>query len=232
MKIVLTADGSPTLFSEAYGQTYHSKHGALAESRHVFLEQSGAEDLLQKNRTATILEVGFGTGLNFFLTAATAVKYDATLRFISLDKELLPAEVIQSFAEYLPEEIAFAARQYSELREKLPENPDPRTYTFTLSDHIELTVILGNAEDISLDDYQVDIVYLDSFSPKENPELWTAGFFSKLRKALFSDGVLVTYSVSGAVRRALSESGFDVTRIPGPPGGKREMLRANVKAAG
>ena len=232
MKIILTADGSPTLFSEAYGQTYHSKHGALAESRHVFLEQSGAEDLLQKRGTATILEVGFGTGLNFFLTAATATKYEATLQFISLDKELLPADLIHSFADHLPEDIALAARRYAALREELPDIPDPGTYTFTLSDHIELTVLLGNAQDIPLDDYQADIVYLDSFSPKENPELWTVDFFSKLRKALVPHGVLVTYSASGAVRRALSESGFRVTKIPGPPGGKREMVRGDVRVEG
>lgn len=226
MKIIQTSDGSPTLFSQAYNQTFHSHHGALTESRHVFLEQSGVAERLQQRYPTTVLEIGFGTGLNFFLTAGLADASDTSLLFISLEKELLSSEVVREFASYLPNNISDWALQYAKERDCLPEIPESGCYRFHFGTHVELVLLIGNALNQSLDDYWTHAIYLDAFSPKENPELWTSGFARKLYKALEPEGTLVTYSASGAVRRALTEAGFTVTRCPGPKGGKREMVKA------
>lgn len=226
MKLEKTGDGSLTLYSEHYGQTFHSLHGAVTESRHVFVEGAGIGERLRQSGTCRVLEVGFGTGLNCFLTADVACAAGARLDLISLEKDLLPAAALR--------ELEFTAllahpellERYLDFREALPEQVTPGDYTVPLGAGVSLTIKVGQAPEQVLPVNWADAVYHDAFSPDANPDLWSGGFLQKLHGSLAPGGKLVSYSVKGSVRRALSELGFTVTRQPGPPGGKRQMLVA------
>jgi tRNA U34 5-methylaminomethyl-2-thiouridine-forming methyltransferase MnmC len=243
----VTADGSVTLFSSRYGQTFHSRHGAAAESWHVFVEGSGVGARLRARLPTRVLEVGFGTGLNFFLTAQAALSSSPghdpamaaprtsagpsgaasasrpALEYVALERELLPADAVaglgyQEFAE-------LAARAYLRFRRTLPEQVEAGAHRAELAG-AHLTLLIGEATEAEFGDRSFDAVYHDGFSPDSNPELWTSEFLGQLAAALAPGGVLVSYTVKGEVRRRLAAAGLLVGKEPGPPGGKRQMLRA------
>lgn len=260
----VTTDGSSTLFSERFGETFHSDRGAVTEARHIFLDASGMRELLQAQLSAesrnefsgepaqAVLEVGFGLGLNFSLTAELALECGANLRYVAFERELLPLSELTSlnYADYAP-------RVWPELlqwRERLAGSPSgglpskrllpqvspsalPRFSVQAGAANVELQVISGDASQLLTADSRLqlpaevfagpfDAVYQDAFSPAVNPELWSPAFLQGLLSLLRVDGRLVTYSVSGNVRRALQQLGADVSRQPGPAGGKRQMLLA------
>ncbi|HMB91965.1 MAG TPA: tRNA (5-methylaminomethyl-2-thiouridine)(34)-methyltransferase MnmD [Rhodothermales bacterium] len=218
-----TADGCDTLYNPTYDQTYHSTLGALTEARHVFLEATGVTERLQQSQPTRVLEVGFGTGLNFLLTAHHAEQAHVPLHFVSLEKNVLPAILL---ARLNHGEILGAMALQSALvawRKTLPETPLPSVYHFASSDTITLDLLVGDATTTVLPVPPFDAVYLDAFSPDTNPELWTKPFLARLYDALKSGGRLTTYSAKGSVRRAMTAAGFAVEKRPGPPG-KREML--------
>jgi tRNA U34 5-methylaminomethyl-2-thiouridine-forming methyltransferase MnmC len=233
-----TADGSRTLYSERYGQTYASHHGALTESRHVFLEGAGVAERLRQGLETHVLEVGFGTGLNFFITADLALQNDTRLHYKALEHDLLDPEVIegldyQDFLKFpsLIEMYADAVRDLGGLDKREPpegarQSSEDRGCVLWLSYLVTLELRLGDATRQPFKDGTFDAVYQDAFSPEANPELWTAFFLKRLHGALKPGGALSTYCVKGEVRRRLQSLGFDVQKRPGPPGGKREMLVA------
>ena len=223
-----TGDGSLTLYSERYGQTFHSQHGAVRESRHVFLEASGVVGRLAAGQPARILEIGFGTGLNFFLTAQAAVESGAPLHYLALERELLPAGQVRQlgYGEVAPDVLP----GYLAFREGLG-TAAPGSIRFSLGP-VELTLALGEATEAPLGAEHFDTIYHDAFSPDANPELWTREFIGSLLPVLRPNGTLVTYSVKGEVRRLLAGLGLQVEKLPGPPGGKREMLRAVKETPG
>lgn len=225
MQPTKTADGSQTLFSERYAQTFHSDKGALSESRHIFLKASGVRKRLHKGLYTSVLEIGFGTGLNFFLSADKALSSGAKLDYSALEQTLLPADLVQSlgYEDYLEHAEIIVA--YLVFRDTLPQQVSLGTYPFKY-EGVTLELRVGEGAEQSFQEARFDAVYQDAFSPDANPELWTEAFFGKLYKALKRDGVLTTYSVKGDVRRRLQALGFEVQKRPGPPGGKREMLRA------
>ena len=219
-----TADGSKTLFSPRYKQTLHSHKGAVTESKHVFLGESGCLERLEQGQDANVLEVGFGTGLNFFLTADAALRCKANLQYLALEQDLLDAQTIRtlSYQTYVSSELIAA---YLSFREGLPRKAPHGLYTFEL-ENVRLELLIGEATEQSLPKNQFEVIYQDAFSPDANPELWTDAFFSKLYASLKPGGVLSTYSVKGEVRRRLQTVGFNVEKRAGPVGGKREMLLA------
>lgn len=224
-----TADGSRTLYSERYGQTYASHHGALTESRHVFLEGAGVADRLRQSFETHVLEVGFGTGLNFFITADLALQTGTRLHYVALEHDLLESEVIQGlgYQDFLA--VPSLVEMYVNVMQDLQENArnDAKgEYVLRLSGRITLELMLGDATRQHLKDDTFDAVYQDAFSPEANPELWSELFLKKLHTVLKPTGVVSTYCVKGEVRRRLQSLGFDVQKRPGPPGGKREMLIA------
>lgn len=224
-----TGDGSLTLHSEAYGQTFHSLHGAAAEARHVYLEGSGVAAALADGKAVRVLEVGFGTGLNCWLAADAAVRTGAQLELVSLEKSLLSADTVRGleFGHLLHDPALLDV--WLEFRAGLPDFVPPGALRVGLAPGVSLQVLVGEARQASLPG-PFDVVWHDAFSPEANPELWDEAFLEQLWECLRPGGVLVTYSVKGTVRRLLAGLGFEVVKLPGPPGGKREMLRAQRAA--
>jgi tRNA U34 5-methylaminomethyl-2-thiouridine-forming methyltransferase MnmC len=238
--VLVTGDGSPTFHSERFGEAFHSGHGAVSESLHVFVGASGVRDRLEANLPVSVLEVGFGLGLNFALTAELALAHGTPLRYVALERELQPAKRLEEL-DYS----VHAPRIWSALlhwREQLQE-PGPAglpVFRFVQgSALIELQIVTGDAARLVHGTQPAglqlpsgafsgpfDAVYQDAFSPAVNPELWSPAFLAGLLSLLKDGGRLVTYSVKGSVRRCLEELGADVVKQPGPPGGKREMLLA------
>jgi len=216
-----TADGFATLYSPRYGQTYHSRHGAGLEARHVFLDGAGVSDRLAAGQPTHVLEVGFGTGLNFLLTARRALAAGTSLTFTSLEHDLLPVETLHAL-EYR-QHLGPIAEAFLEWWTRLPETGPSGCHHFSF-ETVALALLVGDATDTALPD-ACDAVYLDAFSPDVNPELWTPAFCRRLHGALRPGGRLATYSVRRSVREALAEAGFEVQKRPGPPG-KRECLVA------
>ena len=220
-----TEDGSATLFSPAYGQTFHSSKGALQEARHVFLEASGVLEKLTLRQSVRVLEVGFGTGLNFFVSADAALKTGAELKYTALERTLLSAEVLEGLAYEAHLEHPEMIEAYLEFRSSFPATVPDGVCEWAFGG-VRLELRVGEALEQRFVDATYNAVYQDAFSPDANPELWTESFFTTLYQALQPGGLLVSYSVKGEVRRCLKRVGFTVQKRPGPPGGKREMLVA------
>ncbi|HEX5113310.1 MAG TPA: tRNA (5-methylaminomethyl-2-thiouridine)(34)-methyltransferase MnmD [Saprospiraceae bacterium] len=212
--IVPTRDGSNTLFSQRFNSTYHSIHGAVSESRHVFIQnglytQSGKAKL-------NILEIGFGTGLNAFLAYLFSIRNNILLSYIGIDAFPISPEVAAKldYPGYL------AANDLADVFLKMHDSDKfkRKDFNFQLLNSLEQT-----PKKISF-----DCIFFDAFHPEPQPELWSQDIFAMLYKITATHGCLVTYCAQGEVRRSMEKAGFKVERIPGATG-KREMLRA-VKA--
>jgi tRNA U34 5-methylaminomethyl-2-thiouridine-forming methyltransferase MnmC len=216
ISIYRTADQSHTLYNEELDETYHSRNGAVEESRYVFLKQ-GFELKAALQHVLNILEVGFGTGLNALLTLTEAEESRTRCAYHSLETFPLPAEVVQTLNH--TEFIEASHHDKFELIHRAAWNePTAIAPYFTLQKISE-----------SIHTYQpqtgFDLVYFDAFGPDKQPDMWTQSVFDKLYTWMNAGAVLVTYSSKGDVRRALAQAGFQVERLPGPPR-KRHMLRA------
>ncbi len=221
-RLRLTGDGSATLRSERYAQTFASERGALSEAKHVFLEGSGVGQKLTEGREIRVLEVGFGTGLNFFVTAqACEASPQARLCYTALEHTLLDAKTVRSL-EYGKLLNSRLVERYLAWRELAALSG---SYVFEFG-RVRLTLLLGDAAARTLPAESFSSVYHDAFSPEVNAELWTESFLGELVRALRPGGTLVSYCVQGAVRRRLQALGLTVGKRPGPVGGKREVLSA------
>lgn len=213
IQLTLTEDGSQTLYVPAIDETYHSVHGALSESLHVFIQAAWQQCSKQELR---ILEVGFGTGLNAYLTAIEAEKVGKTVHYTAIEKYPLSEEIWQSlnYAEnYGCNQSLFQQLHRAEWGKD--ENITPHFLFEKLAvDFLFLPL-----------SQTFDLIYFDAFSPEKQPELWTEEVFAKLYAHTSAEGILTTYCAKGAVRRAMQTAGYMVERIAGATG-KREMLRA------
>ncbi len=212
LSLFTTKDNSTTLFSPHYQEHYHSRHGARSEAFHVFIKHG----LLTHSATATlsILEMGFGTGLNVLYTLQHHPSHQY-IRYTSIDNTPLPTKIAQRFAE------TFSKTDSQTLTKlhKLSWN-----YAHQISDTFSLTKQLCNIQDF-VPNGTYDVIYYDAFSPRHQPECWTTDIFSRLYTAMSSGGCLVTYCAQGKLKRCLKAIGFRVETCEGPPG-KREMIRA------
>ena len=229
MKVVDTADGSSTAFSDTYGETFHSVNGAVTESRHVFLDATGVSARLQRGQTTRVLEIGLGLGLNALLTADLALGNAARLEYHALenDRRVCTWMQVMNYQQWLNEP-SLAAALVNGLASSLKTGPSGGTdggSAISLAQNIELTVHWVDATTADLPDLLFHAIYLDAFSPDANPACWTCEFFTTLYEKLATGGNLATYSAKGSVRRALLAAGFSVNKLAGPPG-KREMLLA------
>lgn len=222
--MILTRDGSRTLIGAGGAESYKSEAGALTEARHTFLEGSRVAERLRAGSAARVLEVGFGAGLLFLVTGTLALEAGADLDYVGL--ELLP-----------PAPAELAALRYEELlapsplpgallswRASLGDEPLAGEYAFEFA-NVRLNLVVGDARSAEPKG-GFHAVYHDAFSPRTAPELWEERFLASLAGRLLSGGRLVSFTVAGGVRRALSAAGLVVTKEPGPPNGKREVLRA------
>ena len=218
-KIIKTSDGSSSVYIPEWDENYHSKHGAIQEAYHVFIK-SGL-DLFPNGTAVGILEMGFGTGLNSFITYLEALKRNLTIDYHGLEAYPLSGEMIDELDH--PKQLK--AEDHMEAYQSIQKAPWGKSQK--VSSGFKLF-----KEELFFEDFEgiqmADLVYFDAFGARVQPELWTETIFKKMYLALKKDGVLVTYSAKGSVRRALQAVGFKVERLPGPPG-KREMLRA-IKA--
>lgn len=214
-----TGDGSPTLFSPHFNTTYHSIHGAVKESEHVFLLQ-GLQFWLSRHRQASelrIFEMGLGTGLNAMLSCHHTADNGVSVHYQAWEKYPLPRSVWQAITFPTPMKELFDPWMTS-LHEASWDTPIFLSPSFALTKRYADLLTDRPAGPF-------DVVYYDAFGPETQPELWTTEVLGYICDQLDSGGVFVTYCAKGDVRRSLCSLGLEVHRLPGPPG-KREMLRA------
>lgn len=226
-EVVETRDGSRTL-RQPEGEGYKSLAGALTEARSVYLEASGVAARLRAGTPARVLEIGFGTGLLFLVSAALAQSSDAKLDYVGVEQAPPYADLLESlgYADLLAP--STLPNELVSWRRSLGARPEAGRHYLTLGG-IHLNLHVGDALTFAPEG-TFDAIYHDAFSPRTNPDLWTASFLSALAELLRPGGRLVSFTVAGSVRRALTEAGLSVTKTPGPPGGKREVLLAERPA--
>ena len=212
LKVIKTEDGSSSIYNALLDETYHSTHGALQESNHVFINH-GLHLLKSENKA--ILEVGFGTGLNAALTYLQSLKSDITINYTALEPYPLPIEIIYEVAAGYPQTIAETMILLSQSEGGKP---------ISVSSNFIFTLHLTQLQAFNFT-HTYDLIYFDAFGYRVQPELWSDEIFRKMYASLKPNGVLVTYAATGAVRRSMLAAGFTVEKLAGPPG-KREMLRA------
>ncbi len=218
-ELLITKDGSHTIAIPEMNLTYHSIHGAIQESIHVFINAGLLHSgLFETIGVHSILEIGFGTGLNALLSLIEADKHQNRLYYTALETNPLEEQIIQqlNYCEQLNEP------SYQEKFERMHECGWEEMYE--ISQFFRLTKKNTDLAEISYNE-EFNIIYFDAFAPNAQPALWTEEIFRKLYSALTEEGILVTYCSKADVRRAMIAAGFTVEKIPGPQG-KREMLRA------
>lgn len=223
MTLFLTEDGSHSVHSEQLGVSYHSKHGAIQETQHVFIN-AGLNYILQQSPSEiNILEIGFGTGLNAFMTFLEWERQPipATINYFAI--EAYPLSMEHVFQLNYVEQLDAAHYQDVFLRMHSCEWSE----THPLSKRFNFQKLLMNFEDIDFN-HRMDLIYFDAFAPDVQPQLWEQDLMERMFNALRSQGVLTTYCAKGVVKRTLKSVGFFIEALPGPPG-KREMTRAIKK---
>ena len=221
-KIILTGDGSHTISVPELKVPYHSIHGAIAESLHVYINAGFYEaKKVEPAEPIKIFEVGFGTGLNALLTLIEAEKTKTKVYYEAIEPSPLHDEEIKSL-NYCRQ---LDRNDLQSVFEKLHNCEWEKEIVFTEC----FTLLKRNHNLLNLDPVRVfELIYFDAFAPNAQPELWTKKIFDKMYAMLEPGGILVTYCSKGDVRRAMIAAGLDVEKLPGPPK-KREMLRAKTR---
>lgn len=218
-ELLKTDDGSMTIHLPDINEQYHSKHGALQEANHVFLKM-GLQPIMEQyiNQPLSILEIGFGTGLNCLITHAEAKKNNLIINYTGVEAYPVNTKEWQAmdYGKLL------GTIEAEDIYKKMHELPWGTLEVLDTS----FNLIKQKKEFAVINDHQLyNLIYFDAFGARVQPELWTEAIFKLMYNALKDKGVLVTYSAKGSVRRAMQAVGFIVERLEGPPG-KREMLRA------
>jgi tRNA U34 5-methylaminomethyl-2-thiouridine-forming methyltransferase MnmC len=216
--IIENEAGLKTLFRADFEETYHSIHGAIAESKHVFIE-SGLNAFIRENskKQISILEIGFGSGLNAILSYQEILGTDKQILYSSLETVPLP----YSLVEQLGYQNHWSEKMVG-IYQKM-HNSNWNTWV-EIDAQFALVKLEERCEDYVAKD-TFDVIYFDAFAPDKQASLWTLEVFEKIYHAMNAGGILVTYSAKGDVRRAMIEAGFEVNKIAGLPP-KRHMLRA------
>ena len=214
-RIITTGDGSKTIQIEDWDEQYHSKHGAVQEAYHVFIEHGLR---LFKNESINLLEIGFGTGLNALITLLEAPRQQLSIDYVGVEAFPVSNQEVDAL-DYCQQ---LDANDQQEVFQKMHSSPWEETISITP----DFSLLKQKKDFKEIDEENLfNLIYFDAFGARVQPELWTVEIFLKMYHALKRNGVLVTYAAKGSVRRAMQAVGFTVERLPGPPG-KREMLRA------
>jgi len=228
LEIVKTSDGSNTIFNSEVGENYHSHHGALQESKHVFVKSGLQYFLENKNKVSTtggdlegttisILEVGFGTGLNFLLSADYCSVENIQLDYTGIEAYPLTDEMISQtgYDEYITTDL---------WQEFIKNYPSTLQSTIELNKNCHLQIANVKLMDFQ-SDQKFDVIYFDAFAATYQPEMWDEAAITHTLQFLKPGGVFVTYAITGNLKRIVKSLGLKVEKAPGAPG-KREMLRA------
>ena len=214
-EIIKTLDGSTTIYLKDWDECYHSKFGAIQEAKHVFINNGLS---LFENSAISILEIGFGTGLNAFITFLESTRLRLSIHYVGIeaypvssDEVLLLNYVSELNAEN--EISTFEKMHKSNWEEAIALRED-----FSLTKRKQFFDAINETD-------KFDLIYFDAFGYNSQPELWSTAIFQKMYNALKINGILVTYAARGVVKRSMKEVGFTVEKLEGPPG-KREMFRA------
>ena len=210
----MTSDGSTSIHLPEWDESYHSKYGAIQEAQHVFIKNGLS---LFKGQSVSILEIGFGTGLNAFITFLESKKTNQSIEYLGVEGFPVAAdEVLQmNYVKQLNAEEWES--EFKRMHEVEWEDPVTIDALFRLTKRKQLFAEI-------IDVNQFDLIYFDAFGYRVQPELWSVEIFTKMYTALKSGGILVTYACRGPIKRAMIEAGFQIEKLAGPPG-KREMLR-------
>jgi len=221
-EIRTTGDGSVTIHIPEWNEHYHSVKGAIAEAQHVFLK-SGLDHWmsLNKKQSISIMEIGFGTGLNAWLTFLETASRPFSIDYVGIDAyPVVASEVAQlNYPSLLNQD----SEDFLRLHQTDWEVPQSISEKFRLTKRKQFFANISDSNTF-------DLIYYDAFGSRVQPELWGEAIFEIMFNALKEGGVLVTYAAKGSARRAMQAVGFTVERLPGPPG-KREMLRASKLAS-
>ncbi|WP_309641352.1 tRNA (5-methylaminomethyl-2-thiouridine)(34)-methyltransferase MnmD [Flavobacterium sp.] len=214
-EIITTSDGSTTIHLPEWNENYHSKHGAIQEAKHVFI-QNGLS--LFTGKSIAILEIGFGTGLNAFITYLESKKLNIDVDYVGVEAYPISQDEISSM-NYVKELNANAENAvFEKMHASAWEEKFEISKTFSLTKRQQFFNTIDDIE-------RFDLIYFDAFGYRVQPELWSTAIFQRMYNALKTNGVLVTYAARGVVKRSMIEVGFTVEKLAGPPG-KREMFRA------
>lgn len=218
-KIIITSDGSSSIFVEELQETYHSVFGAIQEANHVYLKEGFSQ---MSKSEFTILEMGFGTGLNAFLTALETQKQHKAVRYHAVEGFPITQDevAVLNYPQQVDDMQAVAC--FKQLHQNDWE------VELQINDGFRLKKIKALFEDVQLESGFYDLIYFDAFGYPYQPELWSEQIFKKMYDALTPQGILVTYACRGPIKVAMRNVGFRVERLAGPPG-KRQMLRAHKK---
>jgi tRNA U34 5-methylaminomethyl-2-thiouridine-forming methyltransferase MnmC len=210
----ITEDGSHTLYVPDLDEHYHSVHGAVQESMHIFI-RNGFETI--KTDNISILEIGFGTGLNAFLTASVNMNCRKKILYTTIEKFPLPKGITEklNYTSLIP-------GADSELFSRI--HSAPWNCDYNLTEDFVLNKVEADATDF-IPEGSYNLIYFDAFGPDKQPEMWTPEIFRRISGFSVPGSVFVTYSAKGIVKRSLRECGFTVKLLPGPPG-KRHIIRA------
>lgn len=213
-----TADGSNTLYNETIGEHYHSAHGALQESKHVFIAAGLKHGIAQNpGKEISLLEVGFGTGLNFILSFAHVEANQIQLNYTGIEAFPLSLDVI--------EQIGYNNYVSTALWQKFTTNYDAAlTEKLNLTANCQLNIAVTTLAAFTTEQ-KFDVLYYDAFSVQHQPEMWTDELIAHACSFLKPGGIFVSYAITGNLKRAVKKCGFTIEKLPGAPG-KREMLRA------
>jgi tRNA U34 5-methylaminomethyl-2-thiouridine-forming methyltransferase MnmC len=221
MALFITEDGSHSVLSETFGIAYHSTHGAIQETQHVFIDAGLKYTVEQGLTEIAILEIGFGTGLNAFMTFLEAQRLGVKINYTTFEAYPLSMEQVFQLNYVEKLEIPNFKNVFESLHTSSWADMTPLSNTFNF------TKILADFDQIQFKN-SFDIIYFDAFAPQAQPHLWETEMMQKMYSALKNNGILTTYCAKGEVKRVMKSVGFTIEKLAGPPG-KREMTRAFKK---
>jgi tRNA U34 5-methylaminomethyl-2-thiouridine-forming methyltransferase MnmC len=230
LRIEVTDDGSRTLVRDEV--RFHSGCGAAAECDYVYLRNAGMGKEVDQAWPQRILEIGFGTGMAMLRSVDQAMSAEQPLHFIALENLPIPTNVLRDLGLEQGIQNLDLVPRFLDQWDRCLQSPDgPETFRFAVDSMRQVEVRFVDAVEWicraqSSDEFVADAIYFDPFDPQVSPELWHPEIFDGLWRRLKPGGRLVTYCVRGDIRKMLARSGFDPRRVPGPPGGKREVLIA------
>jgi tRNA U34 5-methylaminomethyl-2-thiouridine-forming methyltransferase MnmC len=223
IQLITTSDGSHSLLNTTLNETYHSVHGAIRESAYVFIK-NGLEYFIQlhKPQQVSILEVGFGTGLNALMTLQASLQTDIPVHYATLEAYPISSETAQllNYARVL--NFNNANHYFARLHD------EPWEQERAIEKNFFIEKLKSKIQDVFFLPFSFDLIYFDAFAPSKQPEMWEMNVLQKIEAVMKPGAVFVTYCARGQLKRDLKSLGLIVETLPGPPG-KKEMVRATKK---